>query len=125
MPGRPAAGGPARRIDPSARGAKATWGLSLKPAGNRQEYQPEDGPMMKSFEDLPLDLMRQVDAVCDRFEASLQAGAAPRIDVYLELMPATVRLVLIGELLALAGWSGGSPAVQKTGTRRARPGTLF
>jgi hypothetical protein len=73
--------------------------------------------MMKRFEDLPLDLMRQVDAVCDRFESSLQAGAAPRIDVYLELVPATARLVLIGELLALAGRSGGSSAVQKTRTR--------
>src|SRR5262249_44820375 len=31
LPGRPAAGGPARRIDPSARGAEATSGLSLKP----------------------------------------------------------------------------------------------
>jgi hypothetical protein len=52
--------------------------------------------------------MRRVDAVCDRFEASLQAGAAPRIEVYLELVPATVRLVLMGELLALAGRSGDS-----------------
>jgi hypothetical protein len=52
--------------------------------------------------------MRQVDAVCDRFEAALQAGAAPRIDVYLGLVPAPVRLVLMGELLALAGRSGDS-----------------
>jgi hypothetical protein len=62
--------------------------------------------MMKRFEDLPLDLMRRVDAVCDRFEAALQAGAAPRIDVYLELVPAPVRLVLMGELLALGKGKG-------------------
>jgi hypothetical protein len=73
--------------------------------------------MMKRFEDLPLDLMRQVDAVCDRFEASLQAGAAPRIDVYLESVPATVPLVPIAELRALAGRSGDSSAVQETRTR--------
>ena len=62
--------------------------------------------MMRRFEELPLDLMRRVDAVCDRFESALEAGAAPRIDVYLELVPAPVRLVLMGELLALAGRSG-------------------
>jgi hypothetical protein len=64
--------------------------------------------MMKRFEDLPLDLMRRVDAVCDRFEAAIQAGAAPQIDVYLELVPAPVQLVLMGELLALADRSGDS-----------------
>jgi hypothetical protein len=62
--------------------------------------------MMTRFEDLPLDLMRRVDDICDRFEAALQAGVAPRIDDYLELVPSPVRLVLMGELLAVAGRSG-------------------
>jgi hypothetical protein len=64
--------------------------------------------MMKRFEDLPLDLMLRVDAVCDRFEAALQAGASPRIDAYLELVPAPVRPVLLGELISLAGRRGDS-----------------
>jgi hypothetical protein len=62
--------------------------------------------MMTRFEDLPFDLMRRVDDICDRFEAALQAGAAPRIDDYLELVPPPMRLVLLGELLAVAGRSG-------------------
>jgi hypothetical protein len=57
--------------------------------------------MIQRFEDLPLDLMRRVDAVCDRFEAALRAGAAPRIDNYLELVPERARPALRGELLAL------------------------
>jgi hypothetical protein len=62
--------------------------------------------MLLRFNDLPVDLMRRVDAVCDRFEAALQSGEAPRIDAYLGLVPNPARLVLLGELLALAGWSG-------------------
>jgi hypothetical protein len=49
--------------------------------------------------------MRRVDDICNRFEAAMQAGAAPRIDGYLELVPPPLRLVLLGELLAVAGRS--------------------
>jgi hypothetical protein len=62
--------------------------------------------MLHRFQDLPLDLMRRVDEVCDRFEAASQSGAAPQIDVYLGLVPDSARLVLMGELLALACRSG-------------------
>jgi hypothetical protein len=61
--------------------------------------------MLLRFKDLPVDLMRRVDAVCDRFEAALQSGEVPRIEFYLGLVPDSARLVLLGELLSLAGRS--------------------
>ncbi len=62
--------------------------------------------MIRRFKELPLGLMHRVDAVCDRFEAVLQAGAAPRIDDYLEMVPEPARPALLGELLALEGRGG-------------------
>ncbi len=38
--------------------------------------------MLHRFEDLPLDLMRRVYEVSDRFEAAVQFGTAPRIPAH-------------------------------------------
>jgi hypothetical protein len=50
---------------------------------------------------LPPALARQVDELCDRFEAACQAGQRPRIDDYLAALPEPGRAVLRRELLAL------------------------
>jgi hypothetical protein len=79
--------------------------------------------MIRRFEDLPLDLMRRVDAACDRFETALRSGAAPRVDDYLGSVPDSARLVLLGELLPLSGRSGS--LVSSRGVpRRARDSSL-
>lgn len=39
-------------------------------------------------ETLSLPMIRQVDAACDRFEAALRAGEEPRIEAYLDEVPA-------------------------------------
>jgi WD40 repeat protein/serine/threonine protein kinase len=46
-----------------------------------------------------LELARQVDQVCDRFEEAWLAGARPRIESFLNEVSATGRPVLAGELL--------------------------
>jgi hypothetical protein len=61
--------------------------------------------MKLKFEDLPLFLMRRVDAVCDRFEAALRSGPVPRIELYLAMVPDPARNALLAELLALVGRS--------------------
>jgi hypothetical protein len=50
---------------------------------------------------LPLSLERQLNAACDRFEATWQAGGRPRIEDYLADCPAPAHPALLAELLAL------------------------
>ncbi|MGZ6046425.1 MAG: serine/threonine-protein kinase, partial [Isosphaeraceae bacterium] len=52
-------------------------------------------------ETLSLPMIRQVDAACDRFEAALRAGEEPRIEAYLDEVPAPARSALRHELLVL------------------------
>jgi serine/threonine-protein kinase len=50
---------------------------------------------------LTLSLERQVNDVCDRFEAAWQAGARPRLEDYLADCPEPARPALLAELLPL------------------------
>jgi hypothetical protein len=50
---------------------------------------------------LDIDLMRQIDAVCRRFEADWRAGARHPFDDYLAEVPAQARVALRAELEAL------------------------
>lgn len=52
--------------------------------------------------DPPIQLERnkQIDAICDRFELAWDTENRPRIEEYLELLPAADRRLLLGELLA-------------------------
>src|SRR5262249_53679988 len=50
---------------------------------------------------LPPTLARQVDQVCDRYEAAWKAGRRPRIDDYLGNLPEPGRAGLLRELLGL------------------------
>jgi serine/threonine protein kinase len=50
---------------------------------------------------LSLDLARQLDRVCDRFEEAWEAGGQPRIEDFLPDVPEPGRALLLRELLAL------------------------
>jgi hypothetical protein len=49
---------------------------------------------------IQLERNKQIDAICDRFELAWDAGSPPRIEEYLELLPAADRRRLLAELLA-------------------------
>src|ERR1700722_14708208 len=51
--------------------------------------------------DLPLDMLRRVDAICERFETALRAGRASDPAVLLEKVSPQARPTLFRELLAL------------------------
>jgi len=48
---------------------------------------------------VPLNLARQVDEVCDRFESQWLAGARPRIEAYIGPLPDALRPALLRGLL--------------------------
>jgi serine/threonine protein kinase/formylglycine-generating enzyme required for sulfatase activity len=78
-------------------------------------------------ESLPLDVQRQIDEVCQRFEAVLQEGRRPRIEDYLRDMQEPARPVLLRELLGLelhyrgAASREADPSVRSSGTTAPRP----
>jgi hypothetical protein len=49
----------------------------------------------------PLDLARQVDALCDRFEAEWRAGRRPRLEDFLAPLPGSLRAPFLRGLLAV------------------------
>ncbi len=49
---------------------------------------------------LPLDVLRQIDLACNRFEAAWNAGGRPRIEDHLGEAAEEHRVVLLGDLLA-------------------------
>ena len=63
------------------------WGMSERPT--------TDG------ENLPLPLKRQLDEVCDKFEAAWKAGPTPRLSDYVSKVDAAARRPLLRELLRL------------------------
>ncbi len=77
----PIAGEPANARPPTPPAAPAGWPLSTG--------------------SLSLTLVRQVDGVCNRFEAAWRAGERPRLEDYLRDVPATAQAALLRELLAL------------------------
>src|SRR5271166_6040490 len=62
-------------------------------------------------------LARRLDRLCDRFEAARRAGRRPRLEHYLERIPAAARANLLRELLALEleyrRQAGESPVVEE------------
>ena len=58
-------------------------------------------PFSPSDENLSPTLARQMERICDRFEAAWKAGQQPRIEDYLGEMPEPERPDLFRELLAL------------------------
>jgi eukaryotic-like serine/threonine-protein kinase len=58
-------------------------------------------PSGPRFDDLDLELERQIDAICRRFEADWRAGKRPAIDDYLAEIPNKGRPALRAELAAL------------------------
>ena len=51
-----------------------------------------------NLDGLDIDLARQIDAICLRFEAVWQAGARRQIDAYLAEVPDMARAALRAEL---------------------------
>jgi serine/threonine-protein kinase len=75
------------------------------------------GPDPAGGPDLPATLVMLLEQACDRFEEAWQAGRRPRIEDYLEEMPAAGRATLERELRALErayDWSGHLPPVPPT-----------
>ncbi len=56
---------------------------------------------MVGDKDLPLDDLKQIDAVCDRFERSLQAGERPDLISFLAELSGPARARLLRELLVI------------------------
>src|SRR5262245_35240740 len=50
--------------------------------------------------ELPLDVLDQIDRICDQYEAAWAAGAQPRVEDYLGAIAAEYRTALLGDLLA-------------------------
>ena len=50
--------------------------------------------------ELPLELLDQIDRICDRFEAAWESDTRPRIEDHLDEVPAAYRLALLSDLLA-------------------------
>lgn len=55
--------------------------------------------MSARVEPLPIDVLRQVDAACDRFEAEWRADQQPRIEDYLQAVSGNVRDAMLRALL--------------------------
>ncbi len=55
----------------------------------------------ESLEDLPLEVLEQIDRICERFEAEWSSGSAPSVADYLAEAPVEGREVLLRELLSL------------------------
>jgi serine/threonine-protein kinase len=53
------------------------------------------------YEDLSADQLRQVDAICNRFEDAWKAGQRPVLEEYLRDVPEPVRSVLLADLIVL------------------------
>lgn len=51
--------------------------------------------------DLPLELTRQIDALCDEFEAAIAQGSRPQLAVYADRCPQECRDALLRELVLL------------------------
>lgn len=51
--------------------------------------------------DVPLDVQRRVDAMCDRFEQAWRAGEAPAIEAYVEMLPSAAWGTAWKELITL------------------------
>src|SRR4051794_22831608 len=49
---------------------------------------------------LPLDVLNQIDGVCDRFEAAWESGDRPRVEDYLGAVAEPYRTALLRDLLA-------------------------
>jgi hypothetical protein len=64
---------------------------------------------------LDVDLMRQIDAVCRRFEADYRAGKSPVITDHLDEVPEAVRSALRSELIGL------EQKMRRSDETRARP----
>src|SRR5271166_5840351 len=62
---------------------------------------PLNEPEPLDASQLDIDLMRQIDAVCRRFEADWRAGARHPLDDYLADVPEKARAALRSELEAL------------------------
>ena len=58
-------------------------------------------PEQSSLDALPLDLVRQIDAIARRAELVWQAGGTPEIENLLREVPADGRAVLLEELLLI------------------------
>ena len=54
-----------------------------------------------NLDGLDIDMARQIDAVCRRFEADRREGRQPRVEDYLDDVPGEVRPALCAELVAL------------------------
>src|SRR6516165_9303708 len=78
-------------------GAQASLDSSALVCGeaNMRGAEPSDIP------DLPATLVILLERACDRFEAAWRAGLRPRIEDYLEEIPAAGRATLQRELEAL------------------------
>jgi WD40 repeat protein len=58
-------------------------------------------PEGTALEDLPLDVLQEIDRRCENFEASWRAGQVPSVEEYLAGVPAVGRRPLLKELLGL------------------------
>ena len=61
---------------------------------------PSPGSRQAERTALPLDVLDQIDRICDRFEATWQAGERPRIEDFLGQVADTYRAFLLRDLLA-------------------------
>jgi serine/threonine-protein kinase len=60
---------------------------------DREEVMPDRG-------ELPLDVLDQIDRICDRFEAAWESGERPRVEDDLGAVAAAYRPALLRDLLA-------------------------
>jgi tRNA A-37 threonylcarbamoyl transferase component Bud32 len=72
-------------------------------------------PTPSTLRDLPVELVRQVEAICSRFEDAWAAGGRPALEEHLAQAPAGARAVLLAELLrvelSFRRQAGEAPAV--------------